>query len=170
MVRLLIWWLASSKANILREPGGSSTAFSYLGLEVMQSLPPHSVDYKIVLCLAQFQEEGNWIPPLEGEVARTYFWGTCRVGDIIVAIFDRYNLHWWYKLYINFCHTGDKGRDPWKEIPTFKLKRTVNSICDKTLNVYIFFLLEESRRSTMESLYQTSEFSEEDLSGYDKSS
>ena len=71
VVGLFIWWLASSKASILREPGGSSIASSYLGLEVMQSLPPHSIDYKIVLCLAQFQEEGNWIPPLEGEVARS---------------------------------------------------------------------------------------------------
>ena len=34
----------------------------------------------------------------------------------------------------------------------------------------MFFSLGESRRSTMESLYHTSEFSEEESSGYDKSS
>ena len=73
VVGFLIWQLASSKARILRESNGSSIAFSDVASELMQSLPPHAIDYKRVLSLAQFQQEGNWILPLEGGMARSYF-------------------------------------------------------------------------------------------------
>ena len=45
-------------------------SFFWLVSEVIQSLPPHAIDYKRVLSLAQFQQEGNWILPLEGRMAR----------------------------------------------------------------------------------------------------
>ena len=73
VVGFLIWQLASSKARILRESNGSSIAFSDLASELMQSLPPHATDYKRVLSLAQFQQEGNWILSLEGGMPRSYF-------------------------------------------------------------------------------------------------
>lgn len=68
-----IWQLASSKASILRELNGSSIVFSDLASEVMKSLPPHAIDYRRVQSLAQFQQEGNWILPFEGKMARSYF-------------------------------------------------------------------------------------------------
>ena len=73
VVGFLIWQLASSKARILRESNGSSIAFSDLASELRQSLPPHATDYKRVLSLAQFQQEGNWILSLGRGIARSYF-------------------------------------------------------------------------------------------------
>lgn len=93
-------------------------------------------------------------------VARSHCWGACRVEAIVVAIFDQYYLPWRHR-WDPLCHSGDEGRYPWEGIPRFKLKITVSCICHKPLNVYIFFSLGESRRATLESLYQTSEHLEE---------